>query len=127
MTPTVPAVLAELASLVMRSAAPDVAEAERASNLALAAMLLNVAAEVWDGAAENLVQENRALRTLLGVGGRDDDLRVSALKAANDGLRAALIAAHAAAEAAGDTDRQAAIWSELRVSTERRKLSISLV
>jgi hypothetical protein len=127
MTPTVPTVLAELANVVMRSAAPDVADAERASNLGLTAMLLNVAAEVWDGAAENLVQENRALRTLLGVDGRDDDLRLSALKAANDGLRASLIEAHVAAEEAGDPERQAAIWAELRASTERRKLSISLV
>ncbi|MDB5448944.1 MAG: hypothetical protein JWQ52_72 [Phenylobacterium sp.] len=127
MTPTVPAVLAELANVITRSAAPDVADAERASNLGLAAMLLNVAAEVWDGAAENLVQENRTLRTLLGLEGCDDDLRLSALKTANDRLRASLIEAQVTAEEAGDTERQAAIWAELRASTERRKLSISLV
>lgn len=127
MTPTVPAVLAELANVAMKNAAPGVPDAERASHLALSAMLLNLAAEVWDGEAARLVEENRALRNLLGEAGADDDLRITALKAANDGLRARLIAAQAAAEAAGDTARQAAIWAELRASTERRKLSISLV
>lgn len=53
--------------------------------------------------------------------------RLSVLKAANDRLRAALIEAHAAAEAAGDTGRQEAIWAELRASTERRKLSTAPV
>jgi hypothetical protein len=127
MNPPVPAVLAELAGLAMRYAAPDAPPAERASNLSLAAMLLTLAAEVWDGAAANLVEENRAIRTLLGEPGDDADLRVSALKAGNDRLRVALIAAQAEAEAAGDAASQDAIWAELRASTERRKLSVSLV
>lgn len=127
MTPTVPSVLAELTGLLMRNAMPDVPDAERASNLGLSAMLLSVAAEVWDGAAANLVAENRALRALLGEAGEDTDLHLSVLKAANDRLRALLIEAQAAAESAGDTARQEAIWAELRASTERRKLSISLV
>ena len=90
-------------------------------------MLLNLAAEVWDGEAARLVEENRALRALLTVEGADDDLHLSALKAANDVLRAKLIEAQVAAEAAGDTALQDAIWAELRASTERRKLSVSLV
>jgi hypothetical protein len=127
MTPEVPAVLAELANLALRNAMPGVPEAERASHLGLTAMLLNLAAEVWDGEAARLVEENRALRALLTVEGADDDLHLSALKAANDVLRAQLIEAHIAAETAGDTARQHAIWAELRASTERRKLSVSLV
>ena len=127
MTPEVPAVLMQLAAVVARSAAPDVPEAERASDLAISAMLLSIAAEVWDGAAAGLVEENRALRALLGEAGADEDLRISALKAANDALRAKLIAAQIAAERAGDTARQDAIWAELAASTERRKLSVSLV
>lgn len=127
MTPEVPAVLAELANLAMRNAMPGAPEAERASHLGLMAMLLNIAAEVWDGEAARLVEENRALRALLAVEGADEDLRLSALRAANDALRATLIDAQIAAEAAGDTARQDAIWAELRASTERRKLSVSLV
>ena len=127
MTPEVPAVLAELAAVVARNAMPGVPEPERASELGLTAMLLGLAAEVWDGAAARLVEENRALRALLSDTGADEDLRLSKLKAGNDRLRAALIEAQIAAEQAGDQARQEAIWAELRASTERRKISVSLV
>jgi hypothetical protein len=127
MNPEVPAVLLQLAAVVGRNAAPGVPEPERASELGITALLLAIAAEVWDGAAAKLVEENRALRDLLGETGADDDLRLSALKAANDRLRARLIDAHVAAEQAGDEARQAAIWAELARSTERRLLSVSLV
>ncbi|MCR5878586.1 hypothetical protein [Phenylobacterium sp. J367] len=127
MNPPVPAVLAEMAALSMRYAMTDAPPAERASNLTLQAMLMTLAAEVWDRQAADLVAENRAVRALLGEAGEDGDLRLSALKAENDRLMTSLIAAQAAAEAAGDTARQDAIWTELRAGTERRKLSVSLV
>jgi hypothetical protein len=127
MTPDVPSVLAELAQLVLRNAAPDVPDGERANALGLSSMLLALAAEVWDGAAENLVQENRALAALLEDTATESDLRLSALRAENARLRGLLIQAHIAAEQAGDTAREDAIWTELRASTERRKLSVSLV
>ena len=79
MTPSVPAVLAELAVVALRYADPAAPPGERTANLGLAAALLHVAAEVWDGAAARLVEENRALRALLGVAGADEDLRISAL------------------------------------------------
>ena len=127
MNPRVPAVLAELAALMMRNTQPGVPEPERISDLSLSALLLGIAAEVWDGAAARLVDENRALRVLLGEPGEDADLRLSSLKAENDRLRAALIEAHIAAEESGDADRQAAIWTELIRSTERRRLSTAPV
>ena len=127
MTPSVPAVLAELAGLLMRNAMPGVPEPERASALNLSAMLLLIAAEVWDGTAAMLVEENRALRALLGETGDDLDLRVSALQAENDRLRALLIAAHGAAEDGADAAREAAIWAELVRSTGRRRLTTSPV
>ena len=127
MTPDVPSVLSELAQLVLRNAAPDVPDGERANALGLSSMLLALAAEVWDGAAENLVQENRALAALLGDTAAESDLRLSTLRAENARLRGLLIDAHIAAEQAGDAARDDAIWAELRASTERRKLSISLV
>jgi len=125
MTPQVPSVLAEMAQLLVRNSAPDVAPGERANALTLAAAVLGVAAEVWDAAAENLVQENRALAALLDDAAGEASLRLSALRAENARLRSLLIAAHAAAEEAGDTAREEAIWAELIASTERRKLSIS--
>jgi hypothetical protein len=127
MNPPVPAVLAEMGQLALRYAMTEAPAAERASNLTLSAMLLNLAAEVWDRQAADLVEENRAVRALLGVVGDDPDLRLSALKAENDRLRTALIAAQAEAEAAGEQAKLDAIWAELKTSTERRKLSVSLV
>jgi len=123
MNPPVPPVLAELAGLLLKNAMPGVPEPERASDLSLSAMLLMVAGEIWDGQAHVLVEENRAVRTLLGEAGQDTDLHLSVLKAENDRLRALLIEAHAAAEAAGDVARQDAIWAELVASTERRRLA----
>ncbi len=127
MNPPVPSVLAELAGLLMKNAMPGVPEAERASDLSLSAMLLMVAGEMWDRQAHILVEENRAVRALLGETGEDADLRLSVLQAENDRLRAALIEAHAGAEAAGDAARQDAIWAELVAATERRKLSTAPV
>lgn len=127
MNPPVPAVLAELAQLLARNAAPDVPPAERASDLGLSAALLGLAAEVWDRQAHLLITENRALRALLGETGEEADFRLSVLKTENDRLRAALIAAHVAAEASGDTGREAALWAELVASTERRRLSTAPV
>ena len=125
MTPQVPAVLGEMAQLLVRNAGPEVPPAERTNALGLAAAVLAVAAEVWDGAAENLVAENRALAILLDDEADETSLRLSALRVENQRLRASLIEAQVAAEEAGDTTRQAAIWAELIASTERRKLSIS--
>jgi hypothetical protein len=127
MTPDVPSVLYELAQLLVRNAQPGMPDGERTNALTLSSMLLSLAAEVWDGAAETLVQENRALAALLGDAAEERDLRLSVLGAENARLRALLIAAHIAAETAGDTARQQAIWAELAASTERRKLSVSLV
>jgi len=127
MNPPVPSVLAELAGLLMKNAMPGLPEAERASDLGLSAMLLMLAGEVWDAQAHILVEENRAVRVLLGEAGEDTDLHLSVLKAENDRLRAALIEAHAAAEAAGDVARQDAIWAELAAATGRRRLSTAPV
>lgn len=141
MKPDIPAVLAEIAGLAARNAAPDVDPAERAGALGLSAALLGMAAEAWDGAAQRLVEENRALRVLIADAGEragqnaglafgaDDDLRISALSADNARLRAALIALHEAVE--GDEAPEARvlesrIWEELRLSTERRRLSSAL-
>lgn len=141
MKPDIPAVLAELAGLVARNAAPDLDPAERAGALGLSAALLGMAAEAWDGAAQRLVEENRALRALLSdagdragadaalAGAEDDDLRISVLSAANARLRAGLIALQAAVEAEDSPEARALesrIWEELRLSTERRYMSSAL-
>ncbi len=138
MKPDVPAVLAELAGLVARNAAPDVHPADRAGALGLSAALLGLASQAWDGAAQNLVTENRAIRAILAQGGgfapgvvaladgADDDLRISMLSAENARLRAALIVLQVAVEGRNDAEAQAldaAIWAELVASTERRMVA----
>jgi hypothetical protein len=127
MTPQVPSVLAEMAHLLVRNASPETPPGERTNSLTLSAAVLGVAAEVWDAAAENLAQENRALARLLDDAADETSLRLSALRAENERLRARLIGEHIAAEAAGDAARLDAIWAELVASTDRRKLSISTV
>ncbi len=127
MTPQVPSVLAQMAGLLVRNAAPDTPPGERTNALTLSAAVLGVAAEVWDAAADTLVQENRALARLLDDDADETSLKLSALRAENERLRARLIAEHIGAEAADDTARLNAIWAELVASTERRKLSISPV
>ena len=149
MKPRIPDVLAESAALIGRSLAPGGDPAERASHLGLTAALLGLAAQRWDSAAASLVEENRAIRPLLARGaevlaheaafaerwralsqGTDEDLRVSALEAANAELRGALICLHELVELTeGEAarDLEAAIWSELRASTERRMVAGSPV
>ena len=141
MKPDIPAVLAELAGLVARNAAPDLDPAERAGALSLSAALLGMAAEAWDGAAQRLVEENRALRALLAdagdrtgpdaalAGTEDSDLTISVLSATNARLRAGLIALHADVEAEDSPEARALesrIWQELRLSTERRRMASAL-
>lgn len=144
MTPSAPQVLADLAGLSLRNAAPDVAPAARAGQLGLSALLLSLAAEMWDAAAETLAGENLALRALLRDGaavsqdsarrrwlselaaGRDESLRISALEAANAELKVALIALQAELESRSDDEASALesrVWRELAAFTERRKLS----
>jgi hypothetical protein len=123
MTPSVPAVLAELAGLLARAAEPGMPEAERAPALRISAGILAMAIENWDGAAENLVVENRAIAGLLGDAAAETTFSLSALAAENARLRQALIAAHAAAEQTGDQARQDAIWAELAAGVMRRTLT----
>ena len=127
MTPEIPDVLGELAALLMKNAVPGLPDAERASDLGLSAQLLLILAETWDRQAHILVEENRAVRDLLGETGADADLHLSVLQAENSRLRTALVERQAAAEAAGDTALQGRIWAELVASTERRRLSTSPV
>lgn len=122
MKPDVPNVLGEMAQLLVRNTDPTIHPADRASALGLTAALLGFAAQSWDGMAHHLVQENRRVRVLLGETGADEDLRITALSSENARLRAALIARHAQVEGK-DPAAEAAIWAELRLSTEWRAVA----
>ncbi|MFT4933737.1 MAG: hypothetical protein ACI9LT_000407 [Pseudoalteromonas distincta] len=148
MTPAVSQVLADLAGRVARNAAPNIPAADRAGELGLSALLLGLAAEMWDRAAEILAQENADLRALLAAGakvwgedthrrwldalsqGRDESLRLSALQSANGELKVALIALHAELERRDDPEARALesqVWRALVAASDRRRLSGSPV
>jgi len=117
---------------------------EQASTMSLAVLLMAVREE-GDRSAARRVEENAALRALFGDAGTvvedevlrarlrelaatsDDSLLISDLESANGVLRALLIELHAHVEqleSDGAGRIEAAIWRELAVSTERRKLSL---
>lgn len=139
MKPTVPIVAAELASRFRNDILPELT-GFRANIAGMAAAMLDMIGEEWDRAAARLVEENRAVQTLLRQGAEvldepafakaadqgEEDLRISALEAANAHLRTALIDLQEKVElASSDGARQLekAIWKELRRSVERRRVS----
>jgi hypothetical protein len=117
----------------------------RQAGVGMLAGLLGAIREEFDRAAARRVEENAALRALFARGAeictdaalaaqlraaavtRDESLLVPALDAANQQLRALLIALHAHVESLGTPaarELDGALWRELVASTERRKLSL---
>jgi hypothetical protein len=146
MKPDVDVTLQLIAANLMTEIAPKISDDYTQRNSMLTVMLLQSAAEEWDRAAARRVEENCTLRRLFAevapeIGDRDlrgrleaasgeedESLRISDLNRSNDGLRTLLIELHAHVEEL-DTEAarriEAAIWQELRVSTERRALSLA--
>lgn len=146
MKPDVDLTLQTIAASLMTEIAPKISDEYTQRNSMLAAMLLQIAAEEWDRAAARRVEENGALRRLFAEaapeiedrdlrgrleaasGGEEESLRIADLNRSNDGLRALLIELHAHLEEI-DTETarriEAAIWRELRVSTDRRAVSVA--
>jgi hypothetical protein len=146
MKPDVDLMLQLIAASLMTEIAPKISDDYTQRNSMLTAMLLQNAAEEWDRAAARRVEENGALRRLFAEvapeigdpglrarleaasGEEEESLRISDLNRSNDRLRTLLIELHAHLEEIdSDTARriEAAIWQELRVSTERRALSLA--
>jgi hypothetical protein len=144
--PDVPVVLQKLSMTLLAQIAPAVGVDYLQRNTFIAAMMLGMATEEWDRAAARRVEENAALRALFrdasteltdaalrarleeASRGADTDLRLGALDAANQLLRGLLIELHVAVEALdtpGARRLDAAIWTELRRSTERRTFALA--
>ena len=107
---TLEASLRRIGDLLREDVAPDLQTPFLGQSVRLAGGLLNICANWVDDAAEIRVEENAAIRDLLGIEGADPGLKISQLDAENHRLRLLLVAAHAAAEEAGDSAREAAIW-----------------
>jgi FKBP-type peptidyl-prolyl cis-trans isomerase (trigger factor) len=146
MKPDVDLTLQLIAASLMTEVAPKISDDYTQRNSMLTAMLLQIAAEEWDRAAARRVEENGALRRLFAEaapeiedrelrarleaasGEEEESVRISDLNRSNDRLRRLLIELHAHLEEI-DTETarriETAIWEELRVSTERRAVSVA--
>ena len=145
MKPDPTRVLEVMAERWMVELAPHVEPAYRRSSVSLEAVLLLCAREEWDRAAARRVEENGALRALFadaavevedtglrrrleaGASCEDPSLRVEDLERVNQELRRLLIELHGYVEtwkAPAAPRIEAAIWQELRLSTERRRLAL---
>jgi hypothetical protein len=139
--------LGRIAQTLLADVAPRIADEYEQRSAMILGMLLVALAEEWERGAARRVEENAALRRLFAeaapalrdralrarvegaAAGSDADLSLRALAAANEGLRALLIDLHAALEDDGSAEARRLedrVWSELRASTERRRLSIGL-
>ena len=146
MKPDVPKLLEILSARLLFDVAPNVQPSYRQQSVGITGMLLTMVREETERAAARRVEENAALRALFGrAAGQVRDARVSArlaeaaaggepslllteLERANAALRALLIELHAHVEeesAPWARALDAEIWRELRVSTERRRLSLA--
>jgi hypothetical protein len=144
--PDVPLALQKLSLTLLTEIGPAIGADYLQRSAAVAALMLQMAAEEWERGAARRAEENAALREIFrgaaaGVGdaalgarleaaaaGADADLRISALDRANRELRALLVELHAHVERQDSAEArrvEAAIWSELRRSTERRALPLA--
>jgi hypothetical protein len=144
--PAVPVALQKLSLTLLTEIGPAVAVDYLQRNAGIAGMMLQVAAVEWDRAAARRVEENAALRALFrdaaaalpgaplrarladAAAGSDADLRIASLDAANRALRALLTELHAELEASDGPEArhlEAAVWTELRRSTERRAVPLA--
>ena len=146
MRPDVPRVLNGVAMSLATEVMREVQTPFGQNALSYAAGLLTMIAQEFDRAAARLVEENAAILAILAraQSAMDDpglqdriarelgqipgqDLRVSALQAENDRLRALLIDVHATVEAMDTAEARALdqlIWEELQESTRRRHLAM---
>jgi hypothetical protein len=144
--PDVPVVLQKISQALLGQIGPEIRADYAQRSALIATLLLQSAAEEWERAAARRVEENGTLRGLFrdalpavedaGLRERlaasaaegDPDLHLSALDRANDALRGLLIELQAHVEELENgaaRDVEAAIWRELRRSTERRALSVA--
>ena len=142
MKPDPAGVLETVSMMLIMEFVPQLASSYAQQALAASATILAVAREEIDRAAARRIEENRALRRLFATArdvvtdkdlaarlaeaaaSEEGSLLVSDLDRSNQALRGLLVRLHVHVEKLpGDAARrlEAAIWDELRVSTERRK------
>ncbi len=147
MIPPVTTVMQTLAISLMTEIGPQVQPEYHQKTLGMLAMLLLMGSEDLDRAAARRVEENAELRRIFGgaaacvaddalrarleeaAAGTDGSLLISELERSNGELRELLIALHERVEQLDTAEAkrvEAEIWSELRTSTERRRISAAV-
>lgn len=135
MKPAVPETTRFLAAMLRDEIVPQLSGAH-AGNVGMAAAMLDMVAEHWDGTAARLHSENKALHALVSrcaahlgeaapAANAGDDLRISALTTQNEALRTQLIAHHVALENEGSNAAatlEDEIWAFLRDSVEQQRI-----
>lgn len=143
MKPEVDQLLGLTAAQIAAELAPLLPAGYAQGQATLGAVMLSLAAQQYDRAADIRVAENRELRALFAelaplvadgalraqletaARGAETSLRIAALDDANYALRRLLIALHAQIEelpGEGARHAEKRIWSVLRASAERRQL-----
>lgn len=133
------------ATHLMTQTAPALGPGYEQSNANVLALMLLAVGEELERAAARRVEENGELRRIFAeavsvvedarlrdrleasAASTEESLAVSALETANAALRALLVELHAHVETLDSPEArrvEAAIWSELVASTERRKLGM---
>ncbi|MEX2079991.1 MAG: hypothetical protein WEC33_00100 [Dehalococcoidia bacterium] len=148
MKPEAPRVLQGIMLTLFTQVLPEVDSPHGQQTVQLAGGLLNIVGQEFDRAADRLVFERSALKSLFEralpvvrqaelrakleaaiAAVPEPSLRIQALQKQNDGLRGLLIELHAAMEEDERPDAravEAAIWDELRESTRRRHVESGL-
>lgn len=145
MRPEVSLVLEEHAKRLAEKIVPQLTGFD-ANSVAMISFMLTMAAEEFERAASRRVEENEAIRAIFRAAAdtvaepalasrlralaetADKDLRVSRLEVSNNELRGALSDLHAHVESLkGEGARKIndMIWSELRRSVDRRRVTLA--
>ena len=145
MRPEVTLVLEEHAKRLAERIVPQLTGFD-ANSVAMISFMLQMTAEEFERAAARRVEENQAIRAILREAAavvtdpalvarlgalaqsKDEDLRITPLEAANNALRGALSDLHAHVEMRSDGAARKineTIWSELRLSVERRRVALA--
>jgi hypothetical protein len=143
MRPRVEIVFQTMAMDLIERVIPAIGPTYHQGTVGMIATLLAIVSEEWDRAASRRIEENNRLRELFKQAATaindpalrsrifqlaktaDNDFHIAALENNNCALRAALIDLHTHVETQTSAEArkvEAAIWTELAKSTERRRL-----
>lgn len=142
MKPEIDQILGVTAGQIAMEIAPLLPASYSQSTAGLLSLLLGFCAQEYEQGAEIRVAENTDMRRLFAAlggsvkdaslkarlseaaNGKEASLKISDLNTVNAALKTLLVAMQTDCEARGDTKAQAAIWTVLRASADRRLVKL---